>query len=452
MKYLKYTTQKLQISHDDGETWEDVSPSVTRIGDYLGTYNTVEDCQSGSPQNVYSIVDITTEMENCLYGYILEDGTVRLRKLENAIKDEEYSIFVFTNEIYILDLKITWWPEYVGGVWTEDECLKKVRTIIIGNEAVECTNNSIYKFIYCNYLYICDNIKAFSGGNNNIEKVKMSKNIDSFTCSMPYIKELTFDSDVGLLFKNNLQSCIKKITVYGTLGGYSEVNQWGSYAEICPNLETILVYGGGQVGLIDLNRHTRLYAPDALISLYGSNQIIPLSQYKYDISNLQTSQKAIALNIFGETVEIPNNGSNILTENETKRYFSAVSESHTEIYTDGRNDLSFISIGSGVTSIGNNVFSTNRMITPNNGYTTVVTLVIPNTVSSMGEKVFSGSNIQNLIFKGSTPPSFNSTFSNSEAICNIYVPDGSFTKYFEAFIEYPWLVKKLKFLSEYEIV
>jgi hypothetical protein len=280
----------------------------------------------------------------------------------------------------------------------------------------------------------------------------MSKNIDEFYCSMPYVKELTFDSDVILRFYDyiyGLPNDLKKITVYGTLKKYRESENYtdSRYKEKCPNLETILVYGGEQpVESVLLNAHTRLYAPDELISLYGNNQIIPMSQYKYDVSNLQTSQKAIALNIFGETVEIPSNESNILTENETKKYFSVKSETDSEKYTEGRNELTFISIGTSVEEIDSYAFR---------GYTTVVTLVIPDTVSSMGKRVFGGSSIQNLIFKGLTPPSFNDTFSNLSAsyeiINNIYVPDAAYTKYFEAFIEYPWLIKKLKLLSEYEI-
>lgn len=463
MKYIKYTTQKLQISHDDGETWEDVSPSVTRIGNYLGTYDTVEDCESGTPQNVYSTVEITSEMENSLYGYILEDGTVRLRKIEDAEENVEYQDAMSTLSIQgirIVDLKVEWWPEYQSREWTYDECLKKVRTIIIGNESAAVYPEIIYKFKYCNYLYLCDSIKLFGGASKNIEKIKMSKNIDKFYCSMPYVKELTFDSDVILRFYDyiyGLPNVLKKITVYGTLKKYRESESYidSRYMEKCPNLETILVYGGEQPESIVLNPHTRLYAPDKLISLYGINQIIPMSQYKYDVSNLQTSQKAIALNIFGETVEIPSNESNILTENETKRYFSAKSETDSEIYTEGRNELSFISIGTSVEEIDSYAFTSTGGITPPRGYTTVVTLVIPNTVSSMGENVFANSSIQNLIFKGLTPPSFNNTFSNLSAsynlINNIYVPDAAYTKYFEAFIEYPWLIKKLKLLSEYEI-
>lgn len=440
MKYIKYTTQKLQISHDDGETWEDVSPSVTRIGNYLGTYDTVEDCESGTPQNVYSTVEITSEMENSLYGYILEDGTVRLRKIEDAEENVEYQNAMPTLSIQgirIIEFKVEWWPEYQTREWTYDECLKKVRTIIIGNEATAVYPDIIYKFKYCNYLYLCDSIKIFCGASKSIEKIKMSKNIDEFYCSMPYVKELTFDSDVILRFYDyiyNLPNDLKKITVYGTLKKFRESESYidSRYMVKCPNLETILVYGGEQPESIILNGHTRIYAPDELISLYGNNQIIPMSQYKYDVSNLQTSQKAIALNIFGKTVEIPSNESNILTENETNRYFSA------------KNELSFISIGTSVEEIDSYAFR---------GYTTVVTLVIPNTVSSMGEKVFNSSSIQNIIFKGLTPPSFNNTFSNLSApiINNIYVPDAAYTKYFEAFIEYPWLIKKLKLLSEYEI-
>lgn len=42
MKYVKYRAQKLQVSYDDGETWEDTGEY--RKGEYLGVYSTAEEC------------------------------------------------------------------------------------------------------------------------------------------------------------------------------------------------------------------------------------------------------------------------------------------------------------------------------------------------------------------------------------------------------------------------
>ena len=44
MSYNKYYIQKRQVSYDNGLTWSDVIPMVTRTGDYIGTYQTLADC------------------------------------------------------------------------------------------------------------------------------------------------------------------------------------------------------------------------------------------------------------------------------------------------------------------------------------------------------------------------------------------------------------------------
>lgn len=47
MSYKKYYLYKQQVSYDDGETWEDVFPTVTTpSGDSIGEYATLEECES----------------------------------------------------------------------------------------------------------------------------------------------------------------------------------------------------------------------------------------------------------------------------------------------------------------------------------------------------------------------------------------------------------------------
>lgn len=49
-KYYKYRIYKEQVSYDNGETWEDVVPSVTApSGDPIGSYETYEQCTGGTP-------------------------------------------------------------------------------------------------------------------------------------------------------------------------------------------------------------------------------------------------------------------------------------------------------------------------------------------------------------------------------------------------------------------
>lgn len=50
MSYRKYYLYKEQVSYDDGETWEDVSPLVTTpSGDSIGEYATLEECEGIAP-------------------------------------------------------------------------------------------------------------------------------------------------------------------------------------------------------------------------------------------------------------------------------------------------------------------------------------------------------------------------------------------------------------------
>ena len=50
MSYKKYYLHKQQVSYDEGETWEDVSPLVTTpSGDSIGEYATLEECEGIAP-------------------------------------------------------------------------------------------------------------------------------------------------------------------------------------------------------------------------------------------------------------------------------------------------------------------------------------------------------------------------------------------------------------------
>lgn len=50
MSYKKYYIYKQQVSYDNGETWEDVSPLVTTpSGDSIGEYATLEECEGIAP-------------------------------------------------------------------------------------------------------------------------------------------------------------------------------------------------------------------------------------------------------------------------------------------------------------------------------------------------------------------------------------------------------------------
>lgn len=53
MAYNKYYLQKKQVSYDNGLTWEDVTPSETRQGAYIDSYQTLAECEG--------IIDYSTQ-------------------------------------------------------------------------------------------------------------------------------------------------------------------------------------------------------------------------------------------------------------------------------------------------------------------------------------------------------------------------------------------------------
>lgn len=71
MKYVKYRTQKQQVSYDGGETWEDTGE--VRKGEYIGVYDTAEDCANA----IVPPHDAPLPQANpgAKATYILDDGT-----------------------------------------------------------------------------------------------------------------------------------------------------------------------------------------------------------------------------------------------------------------------------------------------------------------------------------------------------------------------------------------
>lgn len=59
MAYNKYYLQKKQVSYDNGLTWEDVTPSETRQGAYIDSYETLAECDG--EQHDYSQDYLTFE-------------------------------------------------------------------------------------------------------------------------------------------------------------------------------------------------------------------------------------------------------------------------------------------------------------------------------------------------------------------------------------------------------
>lgn len=483
MKYNKYVVQKYQVSHDDGETWEDVSPSYTRLGRYVGTYSSLEDCISGGT-TIDDIV-VTDEMWNSLYTIIYWDGSTYIATKENLPQVVKYYGFgnsgVFKNYDYNEDGKLILndiapilsdnpnEPTYVLDIESRylefRHGLENARAIVIGNDVsiyrnwneIDGWSGAFPSCIRVTDLFIGKKLEIITNIlhsdsylflPNLIRVTNNSEMPMIFDLPTRYVKELTFNNDLYSV-DDEFYSGVEKITIYGNM---SDKYYDGQHPEFLldfseyKKLDSILCYASKNlethvITLITLAIGTRLYVPDNFIDSYQrytENGVIPMSMYGYDVLSLTTSAKAKAVNVYGEAFEIPNSGSTMLTQNEVEKYLSAYTESHIPYGHDGRYNIAYIKIGDSVRSIGSGAF---------NNFGKIVTLSIPSGVTSIGENAFN-SDIQNIIFNGSTPP-YIDRFSTGW-VKHIYVPDEAYETYVDYFLEFHFeLFEKLKPLSEY---
>ena len=66
MAYNKYYLQKKQVSYDNGLTWEDVTPSETRQGAYIDSYQTLAECE-GIPYSEQYLTFESKTNNNTIY-------------------------------------------------------------------------------------------------------------------------------------------------------------------------------------------------------------------------------------------------------------------------------------------------------------------------------------------------------------------------------------------------
>lgn len=65
MAYNKYYLQKKQVSYDNGLTWEDVTPSETRQGAYIDSYETLAECEGDYSKQYLTFESL--ENNNAIY-------------------------------------------------------------------------------------------------------------------------------------------------------------------------------------------------------------------------------------------------------------------------------------------------------------------------------------------------------------------------------------------------
>ena len=111
-------------------------------------------------------------------------------------------------------------------------------------------------------------------------------------------------------------------------------------------------------------------------------------------------------------------------------------------------NVSNVVIPKSVTSIGNNVFQ---------GCANLSYIEIPNSVDSIGDNFLNDSPLTTIKFNSETPPTIGSNFLNGNDNCSIHVPEGSRDAYLNAsnypsdstrYVEYPTLKHKLETLGK----
>lgn len=461
MKYNKYIIQKLQISHDNGETWEDVSPSVTRFGKYVGTYSTLNDCISGD--SVIDDIVITEEMKNTWYTIIMPDGTYYAANQEDLAEGDGGDYWINPDnphfiELYHIDTMKVLDDETMSQDWAHiseamDYIYKNAVGIVIGKMISQFDGGFLDKFKRVRKLYLQEGLLKL--GNlatrpnyvdlPNLETIELPKSLNNYAISLPYVKELVFSGDTDISLSTRFSPSLESITVYGNLyyvGLYS-------YNIIVPNLREILCYGYPSLENISIPLYCRLYIPDEFI--VARPRTLPMSLYKYNVYNLDaSSNKAVALNIYGQKYSIPQNGSSTLTKEEVNTYFSATTH---EYYNgeNGKSEIAFVRISSSVTAINTDTFESQGK-----WFYSVHSMLLPSTLTVLGTSAFRGANIQNIIFDGLTPPTnfiegltYSQTGLTNDYIGRIYVHDEAYNTY-ASLLTYRYdLIKLLRPLSEY---
>lgn len=93
MAYNKYYLQKKQVSYDNGLTWEDVTPSETRQGAYIDSYQTLAECETIDYSTQYLTIESKTN-NNTIYWYT---GNSAITKTISASTDNGQTWVSYTS-------------------------------------------------------------------------------------------------------------------------------------------------------------------------------------------------------------------------------------------------------------------------------------------------------------------------------------------------------------------
>lgn len=391
MKYVKYRTQKQQVSYDGGETWEDTGE--TRKGEYLGVYDTEEDCANATvPSHDVPVPQANPGAKATL---ILDDGeevdlpftgwhtdSDRPHTGHRAVDD-----YVFTS--FDVAMTFTSWSEERRD-YIAQHCVK-----IILSDQITCVckylsdgpygleeyypsgmlefHRSTYTGGTGDYHYY-NKLKEFviqdsttyvgingSGATSNyggwgivLSRIRLPQNPETLMlCNLKYIEEFTVTPSVT---KFNTNSTYNKVVcytdnfcIYSNNNAYA-IQKWDSYL--------VLLYGDTVPSSVDkeFNLGHFVYVRDELVRRWHTmyvnsrnergivrvsvNIFFPLSIYNVDFREPNENEKFVARLSDGTLYSIPL-GNGIVSRSDVESIWGQICD---------------IKFGSGVTKIGSYVF------------------------------------------------------------------------------------------------
>lgn len=174
MAYNKYYLQKRQVSYDNGLTWEDVTPSETRQGAFIDSYETLSECEAIPYSKQYLTIE-SLDNDNYIYW-----------KAES--KNNTKTISAST------DNGVTWtaYTSSTGGT--------TIAILNTGDKLLLKGENEAYSNSYANHFDSTGGFEVYG----NIMSLVSGDSFENVTSVAPFAFQALFQNCVYLTFAENL--------------------------------------------------------------------------------------------------------------------------------------------------------------------------------------------------------------------------------------------------------
>lgn len=175
MAYNKYYLQKRQVSYDNGLTWEDVTPSETRQGTYIDSYETLSDCEGVIDYSKQYLTIESLDNYNYIYWYA-----------QNASNTKTISASTDNGETW------TAYTSSTGGT--------TIAILNTGDKLLLKGENEAYSNSYSNHFDSTGGFEVYG----NIMSLVSGDSFENVTSVAPYAFQALFANCVYLIFAENL--------------------------------------------------------------------------------------------------------------------------------------------------------------------------------------------------------------------------------------------------------